>query len=598
LIVFRKSIRYELSKYIVISMFFFLTAVLIFSFQFLGRFFSKNAESHAMTILHETDSKIDSFFDEIERLSESLVNYSAVYELRTDEMKELFVANVAARKKYLRAVYLGTKEGEMFEWGVGEGFKDHTPTFPEGYNPVLRPWYRKGYEEGKYAVTDPYIYASIQKLGITSVNPVYDEEGEFVGILGIDIMLESMRDFIDDIEVEKEGRIILMTGEGEIIASQLDELDKEKASSLNEILTKTLSGNLTERTGSFIGSSGGENYYFAYVRNTLTGWNLSIVYPYDSITRDIKNVITMISSVYFVLIILLFITLVSLSRIIIIGPLEELFSVMKKIEAGEKNVRVNINTSNEFGVIGDQFNRLIDVIRDYSESLEKKVEERTSEVIKLQKENTRLRIIEEKERILQDLHDSIGAKLTNINICNNVLYAIEGEDNQLQREEMLQRISENCSTAIRELREITVKDRDLFTETLTDYIENRMKKRLELKNIDLKVKWKVKKDLFALSVEPEAEKELVNIFKELISNVLKHSEAGKVFLILGKEKNCLIITFSDDGVGIGKKNGLASGSGVRNIRKRMRSIRGTAEFEPGKNKGLKVILKFPPISMS
>ena len=517
MIVFRKSIRYELSKYIVLSMFFFLAAVLIFSFQYLGRFFLDNAENEALAILKETDSTINDFFKEIERISDSLINYSAVYEVRTDEMKELFVSNVLARKEYLRAIYLGTQEGEMYEWGYGEGFKDYTPSFPEGYNPVIRPWYRKGYEEGKHAVTDPYIYASINKLGITSVNPVHDRENRFVGILGIDVMLESMREFLDDFEIGKDGRIILISDSGRVIASQLDQFDKEQSSLLEKVLLNRLSEGAAGTEGSFTGNIGGENFFFAFKRNSLTGWNLSIIYPYNSINREVKRVITIISSVYFILVIMLFITLVSLSRALIIGPLEELYSVMKKIESGEQNVRVRINTSNEFGVIGEQFNSLFDVVREYSESLQKKVEERTSEVIKLQRENTRLRIIEEKERILQDLHDSIGAKLTNINICNNVLQALENEKTPPEQLEMVERISENCSTAIKELKEIVVRAHSEITETLNDYLENRISERLSLKNIDFRIRWKIKPDTFASMVDYKSEKEIVNILKELVS---------------------------------------------------------------------------------
>ncbi len=126
----------------------------------------------------------------------------------------------------------------MYEWGYGEGFTDYTPSFPEGYNPVLRPWYRKGYEAGCHAVTDPYIYASINKLGITSVNPVHDKDKRFVGILGIDVMLETMRDFLDDFDIDKDGRIILISDTGQVIASQLDQFDNDISSQLEEILLK------------------------------------------------------------------------------------------------------------------------------------------------------------------------------------------------------------------------------------------------------------------------------------------------------------------------------------------------------------------------
>ncbi len=591
--VFRKSIRYELTKYIVISMFFFLTAVLIFSFQFIGRFFEKTAEEQAMTILHETDSKINNFFREIEYLSESLVNYSAVYEVRVPEMKELFITNVLARKRYLRAVYLGTDNGKMYEWGYGEGFIDYTPSFPEGYTPVVRPWYIKGVESGTHVITDPYIYASINRLGITSVNPVYNR-GEFVGVLGIDVMLESMRDFLDDLDIPKNGRCILMTGTGRIIASQLDSLSPGEAEGLKSIIYNKLDSISYEKEGSFTGSFNGNSYFYAFEKNDLTGWNLSIVYPYDSITAGISRTITIISAVYLALVILLSAALANLSRVLIIKPLEALFSVMKKIEMGDRSVRVSINSSNEFAMIGDQFNRLFGIIEEYSESLERKVEERTSEVIKLQKENTRLRIIEEKERILQDLHDSIGAKLTNINICNNVLLAGKDIDFPERREEMYSRISDNCNTAIRELREITVSDSSSFSGNLSDYLEYRIGKRLELKNISFRIKWKIRRDSFYDQITGTADRELLNIFKELVSNVLKHSDADRVFLTVGGEHGRIIMVFSDNGKGGAAGDLPLTGNGIKNIRNRMNNIDGTAVFEIRKNRGLKVILKFPP----
>ena len=76
--------------------------------------------------------------------------------------------------------------------------------------------------------------------------------------------------------------------------------------------------------------------------------------------------------------------------------------------------------------------------------------------------------------------------------------------------------------------------------------------------------------------------------------MLKHSDAKKVFLLIAKEKERLVITFQDDGTGVKEKDIISSGSGIRNIRKRMRNIRGTASFETGRNRGVKIILKFSP----
>ena len=46
--------------------------------------------------------------------------------------------------------------------------------------------------------------------------------------------------------------------------------------------------------------------------------------------------------------------------------------------------------------LAQRFNELLEIIESYSKEMEQKVENRTQEVLTLQKENTRLRIIEER----------------------------------------------------------------------------------------------------------------------------------------------------------------------------------------------------------
>ena len=60
---FRKSIGFELSGYILITMILFLAAILVFSIKYISTFFINAAEDQSMTVLYETDYKIKSFFN-------------------------------------------------------------------------------------------------------------------------------------------------------------------------------------------------------------------------------------------------------------------------------------------------------------------------------------------------------------------------------------------------------------------------------------------------------------------------------------------------------------------------------------------------------
>lgn len=592
---FRKSIGFELSGYILITMILFLAAILVFSIKYISTFFINAAEDQSMTVLYETDYKIKSFFNDIENLSESLINYSAVYEERISEMKELFISNVLARKKYLRAIYLGTKTGKMYEWGYGEGFIDYTPSFPEGYNPVYRPWYKTAIEKKSHAITNPYVYASIDKTGITSVNPVYNTEtGVFTGVLGIDIMLDSMSDFLEEINITNNGKIVLLTDTGYIIASQFKDAEGI-SSSIHDVLIENLKNMIAAHTGSFFTRLKGDDYFIVYNRNTITGWIIAIGYPYSGITEGLDKTLLVISAVYLLLTIMLTITLAGISRKLIVKPLENLVSVMKMIESGNNAARADVTTDNEFSILGAQFNRLFELVQEYSQCLEKKVDERTREVINLQHENTRLRIIEEKERIISELHDSIGAKLTNINICNNVAISLAGRDeSDLVR--MLKVTDDNCTNAMHELRDIVNGiSRQNASEQLICFIGEEIPDRLELKNITAAVKWKVRKKTFIAGITEETAGELVKIMEELTSNILKHSMANNVKIEISMSKKIFEIIFRDNGSGFNPEGqGSAdSGYGLKNIRQRIEKTGGTVRIESKPGGGTTVILVFP-----
>ncbi|MDX9800850.1 MAG: cache domain-containing protein [Spirochaetia bacterium] len=592
---FKKTIGTELSGYILITMILFLAAILVFSIKYISDFFIEVAEEQSMTVLYETDYKIKSFFNDIENLSESLINYSAVYEVRTAEMRELFISNVLARKKYLRAIYLGTKNGTMYEWGYGDGFIDYTPVFPEGYNPVYRPWYKTAIEKKTHSITNPYVYASINKIGITSVNPVYNKKtGGFTGVLGIDIMLDSMSGFLAEINITNNGKIVLLTDAGHIIASQYSG-NKEISSSIHDILTENLKKMIEEHTGRFFTRLAGEDYFVIFKRSGITGWIIAISYPYSGITEGLDNTLFIISVVYLLLTIMLTFSLAGISRHLIVKPLENLVSVMKMIEAGNQDARADVTTENEFSILGAQFNRLFELVQEYSQCLEKKVDERTREVINLQHENTRLRIIEEKERIISELHDSIGAKLTNINICNNVAISLaHQEEDELLK--MLKVTDDNCTNAMLELRDIVNGiSRQNASEQLICFMEEEIPERLGLKNITAVIKWKVRKKIFHSKIKEDFAGELVKIMEELTSNILKHSKADNVKIEISIRKKIFKIIFKDNGIGFNPDitGSEDNGFGLKNIRQRIEKIGGNIIIQSKQGSGTVVIFVFP-----
>jgi len=85
------------------------------------------------------------------------------------------------------------------------------------YDPRTRPWYKKAIKEKQVIWTDPYIFFTSKKPGITTAGPIY-ENGKLIGVVGIDIELDVLSDFIGSLRVGKTGVAFMIDQDNNVIA--------------------------------------------------------------------------------------------------------------------------------------------------------------------------------------------------------------------------------------------------------------------------------------------------------------------------------------------------------------------------------------------
>ncbi len=86
------------------------------------------------------------------------------------------------------------------------------------YDPRKRPWYRKAIKEKNIIWTDPYVFFSSQKPGITTAGPIYEADGSLVGVVGVDIELDVLSRFIGKLRVGKTGMAFIINQDKNVIA--------------------------------------------------------------------------------------------------------------------------------------------------------------------------------------------------------------------------------------------------------------------------------------------------------------------------------------------------------------------------------------------
>ncbi len=584
-----RSIKTKLILGVISAVVLLLTVLLVLSYTSLKKYSLNNALELSETILNDTDSKIDRFFLEIQYLAKSLQKNSSVYNIKLDIMKELFISTVYARNEYLRAIYLGTKEGEMYEWGVGEGFINNKPTFPEGYDPRVRPWYKEALKAEGFAISEPYIYASINALGITCVAPVYDNNNRFVGVLGLDIILQGLASMIKDLQIQKQGKVILLNQNFEILADQFNEYTEN----ITQLKIFEDSHLITSTEGYFITELETKKMLTSYKTIESTGGILLVAIPYSVIMEFSNQTLATILLSEIFLMFFLLASLTVLLHNIITEPLGKMLSVMKEIEYGNVDARIVLKGDDEFTALGRLFNQLEDIRREYTVSMEKEISIRTEKITSLQQENTRLRIIEEKERIFANLHDSLGARLTNIFISNNVAKNASEKNNKEMLNDMLLRIDKNVSQGIQDLKEI-IFGPELGDRVIIDFaklIGFNIKERLKLKSINLNYKSQNNEEINLL---PKTLKfEINNLLQEIVSNILKHSEADKVSLNFKIVHNEVHIKIEDNGIGFDYHINKETGFGITSIINRINRLNGTVKLKSAEGKGASFKISIP-----
>ncbi len=574
------------------SLLLFMGATYIISREVLRRSAFRTADELAFTILDQTEKRILQFFGDIESLARGLAATQAVRSVSVPDMRDLFLANVRARSRYLRAIYLGTAEGLMFEWGEGRGFVDNAPVFPAGYDPRVRPWYRTALRRDGFSISAPYRYASVDENGITCVLPVQAENGDLMGVLGLDILLENLRGMLEDLQVPKQGRVMILSAGGEVVASQFD----EREGRLPYPPPDPASMAQKAGTGSYTGAWGGRDLHFAHKQVPGLDWIIVVGMPVSSIMESTGWLLNAITVIDILLMLLLTVAIASITGKVVLSPLRHMVSVIGRIGNGERSLRVDMADGDEFATLGTEFNRLLDTVEDYSRDLENKVKRRTEDLVRLQRENVRLRVVEERQRILRDLHDRIGAKLTNIFFCTGVAREI-ARDAPGKVREMLEKTEENCLAAIQSLREIVqgMDTRVGAAKSLSEFVARDIGPGISDGGMVFECSLPDPGSVDAAAGGNTLE--IAMILEELASNALKHSNGTTVRLDAGiGEGGRLVIHFSDDGAGLpaGSRWGDGTISGLSNIRHRAEGLSGSLDVDTAPGAGTLFTFTFPP----
>ena len=317
-------------RYLLFALLLGLQAITLFAVIAFGR---TNTEAitraHAHQILdHLANTTADNtrrFLEPAERsasLSRELLERGVLNAADPLGLERYFLAQLRSNSQ-LAGIYLGqTDGGFVFVKRDGDGFSSKFIAFESGqrqvkrltrdanlniikrealpadtFDPRSRPWYRAANQAGATIWTDPYVFFTSKRPGVTAASPVM-KSGRMVGVVGVDIEISGLSNFLNDVPLSEHGRAFIVDHNGTAVAfPKLDWVGREFSNELpkanlvggavvQSMLSPGSDPHLPTTPSGMVSFEVGQERYFGILRSLTIGNGTSWLVGVHAPSRD------------------------------------------------------------------------------------------------------------------------------------------------------------------------------------------------------------------------------------------------------------------------------------------------------------------------
>ena len=196
----------------------------------------------------------------------------------------------------------------------------------------------------------------------------------------------------------------------------------------------------------------------------------------------------------------------------------------------------------------------------------------------------------ERSRIARDMHDQLGAELTQISFQSQTLSGRLDHGSrsaELAHVESIIRAADNLASGMDEVVWVTDPAKDTL-ESLANYLTTYSEEFFKASTVRLRLDLPL--DLPGIPLPSEIRHQVLMVAKEAMTNVAKHAEAREVHLRLSVDGQRLTVVIEDDGRGLEASRNGREGNGLNNMRARIDAIGGQIEIVSGRPSGTRIAI--------
>jgi len=202
-----------------------------------------------------------------------------------------------------------------------------------------------------------------------------------------------------------------------------------------------------------------------------------------------------------------------------------------------------------------------------------------------------LAVIEERQRLARDLHDSVTQSIYSVTLFAEVARRMAAEGETLQAKDYIEQLGDTAQQALKELRLLVYELRPSLLE------EEGLIAALQQRLSTVEQRAGVNGEIIApddLSLQKSIEAELYHIALEGLNNALKHAEADAVTILFEKSAERINMIIEDNGVGFDMDAiGDIQGMGMTSMKERSQRLGGSFEISSALNRGTRVQISIP-----
>jgi methyl-accepting chemotaxis protein len=313
---------------------------------------TENVRLKARSALESGVDVVDVFLKSVEDAVEMMQSDFSVRHVlsrpsESERIEQIFEAYVESHADIENAFY-GTRDSSFYVYPLPpEGL-------PPGFDPTARSWYAEAIASGGLVWTDPYVDTGSGKLVVTAAAPVYSPgDSRAVGVVGIDVTLDSLSAILSNRRVGQEGFLVLVDQQGLILAHR----EPQKVGTLVEADLEAAQKMLNEPSGEFNYRDPDERF-MAFSTIDRTGWSLGAVISYNEANVHIQDQLRRTLIIGLVLLLSGFAIGSLFANRILINPVLRLASAAENIGRGDFTTEVTLVSKDELGDLANTFKKL------------------------------------------------------------------------------------------------------------------------------------------------------------------------------------------------------------------------------------------------